>query len=191
MLTKGHDFPGVTLVGIIDADQGLFGTDFRSSERLAQSFVQVSGRAGRADRPGEVFIQTYFPEHPLLQTLVSEGYGRFAEQAMTERRQAGWPPYACLALLRAEAARREAAFDFLNEARELADQLATRNVRVLGPAPAPMERRSGRYRGQLLIQGDDRPGIQRFLGTWRNQLDDLKSGRKTRWSLDVDPIELF
>jgi len=195
MLTKGHDFPNVTMVGIIDADQGLFGTDFRSSERLAQSFIQVSGRAGRGDRPGEVYIQTLFPDHPLLLTLIAEGYGRFAAAAMAERKSAGWPPYSCLALTRAEAVLRHNAFIFLDEARDLAAQLINTGrfagVRWLGPAPAPMERRSGRYRGQLLIQANTRGQMQRFLGEWRPALDELKSARKTRWSVDVDPTELF
>jgi hypothetical protein len=105
MMAKGHDFPGVTLVGVINADQGLFGTDFRAGERLAQTLVQVAGRAGRADRPGEVLIQTSFPEHPFLQRLLSGGYEAFAEAALEERRAAGWPPFSHLALLRAEATR--------------------------------------------------------------------------------------
>jgi primosomal protein N' (replication factor Y) len=195
MLTKGHDFPNVTMVGIIDADQGLFGTDFRSSERLAQSFIQVSGRAGRGERAGEVYIQTLFPDHPLLTKLVAEGYGPFASAAMAERQSAGWPPYSYLALTRAEAVQRKDAFKFLDEARDLAAQLINSGrfagVRWLGPASAPMERRSGRYRGQLLIQADTRAKIQRFLAAWRPALDELKSARKTRWSLDIDPTELF
>jgi primosomal protein N' (replication factor Y) len=195
MLTKGHDFPNVTMVGIIDADQGLFGTDFRSSERLAQSFIQVSGRAGRGDRPGEVYIQTLFPDHPLLLTLIAEGYSRFAAAAMAERKSAGWPPYTYLALTRAEAVLRQNTFTFLDEARNLAAQLVNTGrfagVRWLGPASAPMERRSGRYRGQLLIQADTRGQMQRFLAEWRPALDSLKSARKTRWSVDVDPTELF
>ena len=195
MLTKGHDFPNVTMVAIIDADQGLFGTDFRSSERFAQSFIQVAGRAGRGDRPGEVYIQTLFPDHPLLMTLVAEGYDRFAVQAMAERKSAGWPPYSCLALTRAEATKRHNAFDFLDEARNLALQLINAGrftgIRWLGPAAAPMERRAGRYRGQLLIQADTRGQLLQFLREWRPALDDLKSARKARWSVDVDPAELY
>jgi primosomal protein N' (replication factor Y) len=195
MLTKGHDFPNVTMVGIIDADQGLFGTDFRSSERLAQSFIQVAGRAGRGDRPGEVYIQTLFPEHPLLITLIKEGYDHFARQALDERKSAGWPPYTCLALTRAEAPQRQTAFTFLNEARDLAARFINSgefaDIRWLGPASAPMERRAGRYRGQLLIQADTRSQLQHFLGAWRPALDELKSARKTRWSVDIDPTELF
>jgi len=191
MLTKGHDFPDVTLVGIIDADQGLFGTDFRSSERLAQSFIQVAGRAGRGNRPGEVYIQTSFPDHPLLQVLVRQGYSRFAVEAMAERRIAGWPPFTYLALLRAESTHRPPVFAFLDEARDRARKTAPAGIRILGPAPAPMERRSGRYRGQLLIQADSRPHMQQFLKTWRAGLDELKSSRRARWSLDIDPVELY
>ncbi len=191
MLTKGHDFPALTLVGVIDADQGLFGTDFRASERLAQSFVQVSGRAGRADRPGEVLIQTASPEHPLLTTLVHDGYAAFAERALAERRAAGWPPFGFLALLRAEAARREAAFEFLDAALAAAQPLLTDGVFLLGPAPAPMERRQGRFRAQLLVQAKQRPAMQAFLQPWRLALEALKPGRRARWSLDVDPAELY
>jgi primosomal protein N' (replication factor Y) len=191
MLTKGHDFPNVTLVGIIDADQGLFGTDFRSSERLAQTIVQVSGRAGRGERPGEVHIQTLFPDHPLLTVLVQHGYARFAHDAMLERHAAGWPPFCFLALLRAESPSREPIYSFLNEARNLAAGSREPGIQLLGPAPAPMERRSGRFRGQLLVRANNRAGLQRFLGTWRTDLDGLRSGRQARWSLDIDPVELF
>jgi len=195
MLTKGHDFPGVTLVGIVDVDQGLFGTDFRSAERLAQTFIQVAGRAGRADRPGEVWLQTLFPDHPLLRVLLSQGYGAFAELALDERRQAGWPPWSSLALVRAEAAERPPVFAFLEEAaaigRGLARHGAPAALKVLGPAPAPMERRAGRYRGQLLLQATARRDLQRFLPEFRAAIAALPAQRRVRWSLDVDPSELF
>jgi primosomal protein N' (replication factor Y) len=190
MLTKGHDFPNVTLVGVVDADQGLFGTDFRSSERMAQSFVQVSGRAGRAERPGEVFIQTLFPDHPLLTRLVRDGYHAFALNALDARRDSHWPPFAYLALLRAEAARREMVFEFLDEARAAGTSLLPGGVELLGPAPAPMERRAGRYRGQLLVRSAQRAGLQRFLTGWRAAFEPVSSARRVRWSLDVDPTEL-
>jgi len=190
MLTKGHHFPGVTMVAIIDSDQGLFGTDFRSSERLAQAIVQVAGRAGRAERAGEVWIQTYYPDHPLLQTLLTEGYGNFARKALDERRSAGWPPFNHLVLLRGECAERDQLFRFLNAARECATDAGSQ-VRILGPATAPMERRSGRYRGQLLLQSVQRIELQRFLPEWHNRLGKLADARRVRWSLDVDPIELF
>jgi primosomal protein N' (replication factor Y) len=191
MLAKGHDFPGVTLVGVVDADQGLFGSDFRASERLAQSFVQVAGRAGRGERPGEVYIQTLFPDHPLLSVLLGEGYDRFAEEAMAERRAAGWPPYSHLALLRAEAGARTPAQEFLNAARVAGESLAVPGIELLGPAAAPMERRAGRYRAQLLAQTCSRPRMQQFLVSWRQQIAELPEARRTRWSLDVDPVELY
>jgi primosomal protein N' (replication factor Y) len=191
MLTKGHDFPRVTLVGIIDADQGLFGSDFRSAERLAQSFVQVAGRAGRAEHPGEVYLQTLFPEHPLLRVLISKGYAQFATLALDERRQAGWPPFTCLALLRAEASERAPVSAFLQAAAALARDQAPAGLNVLGPASAPMERRAGRYRGQLLLQAASRRELQLFLPGWRAALAEVETRRRVRWSLDVDPVDLF
>jgi primosomal protein N' (replication factor Y) len=191
MLTKGHDFPRVTLVGIVDADQGLFGSDFRSAERLAQSFIQVAGRAGRAEHPGEVCLQTLFPEHPLLRVLITEGYAQFATLALAERRQAGWPPFACLALLRAEASQRPQVFSFLQAAAALAREHAPAGLNVLGPAAAPMERRAGRYRGQLLLQATSRRELQQLLPAWREAVASIESQRRVRWSLDVDPVDLF
>ncbi len=191
MLTKGHDFPGVTLVGIVDVDQGLFGTDFRTAERLAQTFIQVAGRAGRADRPGEVYLQTLFPDHPLLRVLLGQGYGAFATLALEERQRAGWPPWSSVALLRAEATERQKVFTFLEAAAVRARGAAPAGLRALGPAPAPMERRAGRFRGQLLLQADLRRDLQRFLPEFRAGLATLPSQRQVRWSLDVDPAELF
>jgi len=193
MLTKGHDFPNVTLVAIIDADQGLFGTDFRAGERMAQSFVQVSGRAGRADRKGEVWLQTAYPDHPLLRSLLEKGYSGYAEEALAERESTGWPPYTKVALLRAEAADRDKLYRFLDAARGLADSLnnGTPAATVLGPASAPMERRSGRWRGQLLLQSAARPALQALLTRWRHALAAHPLSNTVRWSVDVDPSELF
>jgi primosomal protein N' (replication factor Y) len=191
MLTKGHDFPDVSFVGIVDSDQGLFGTDFRSSERLAQSILQVAGRAGRGERPGEVWIQTHYPEHPLLQILLQQGYAAFAAQALEERSATGWPPFSHLVLLRAECARRDVLFRFLEQARRAANPLLGKEIRALGPANAPMERRSGRFRAQLLIQSANRAQLHSFLPVWRAALAALPDARRTRWSLDVDPVELF
>lgn len=191
MLTKGHDFPDVTLVGIVDSDQGLFGTDFRSSERLAQSILQVSGRAGRGDRPGEVWIQTWYPDHPLLSTLLTRGYDAFAAEALAERRKSAWPPYSYLALLRAENVSRDDVFAFLEKARYQAESLGGGRVRILGPASSPMEKRSGRYRAQVLIQAESRAELQRFVAGWRTAVGKLREARRSRWSLDIDPVELF
>jgi primosomal protein N' (replication factor Y) len=191
MLTKGHHFPDVSLVVVLNADQGLFGTDFRASERLAQTIVQVAGRAGRAERPGEVLIQTEYPEHPLLTQLVNGGYDAFASAALIERQQARWPPFARIAVLRAEAARKEAPLAFLDRARQLAEPHAGRDVEILGPAAAPMERRAGHYRAQLLLHAPSHSPLQRLLARWLPALEELPEARKARWSLDVDPLELF
>ncbi len=190
MLTKGHDFPDVTLVIVLAADQGLFGADFRASERLAQQIVQVAGRAGRGDRPGEVLIQTAHPEHPLLQCLIKEGYEGFALRALEERRAAGWPPYSHLALLRADGPARAEVHAFLAEALAAAPVDRNPGLRLLGPAPASMEKRAGRYRAQLLIESPARTALQRFLAVWLPEVGKLRAPRSLRWSVDVDPIEV-
>jgi primosomal protein N' (replication factor Y) len=192
MLSKGHDFPNVTLVGILNADQGLYGTDFRSGERLFQLIMQVSGRAGRADKPGEVLIQTWHPDHPLFTALQRHDFHGFAEYALNERREAGYPPYSHLALLRAESPAPGAALEFLNAARVLAVRLSPgKEVQILSPLPAPMERRAGRYRAQILVQSRQRGPLHDFLGPWVMALTEAKFAKKTRWSLDVDPQEMY
>ena len=190
MLAKGHHFPDVTLVGIVDADQGLYGVDFRASERMAQLILQVAGRAGRADKPGTVLIQTHQPDHPLLRVLVSQGYPAFATAALAERHAALLPPFAHQALLRAEAATAEQATAFLRVGLALAEPIAA-DVELLGPAPAPMERRAGRYRAQLLVQAAQRQRLHRFLDLWVPLLWAERGDRGVRWSLDVDPMELY
>jgi len=189
MLSKGHHFPQLTLVGVLNADQGLFGSDFRSAERLAQTLLQVAGRAGRADRAGEVLIQTDFPQHPLLQRLVHRGYADFARAALEERQETGWPPYSRIALLRASAPRPEAAMAFLQQMRSAL--AAGPDVRVLGPVTAPLARRAGRYRCQLLLQSAERAPLHRVLQRLREQAEQAPGASRVRWSLDVDPIELF
>ncbi|HMN44793.1 MAG TPA: primosomal protein N' [Povalibacter sp.] len=191
MLTKGHHFPNVTLVVVLNADQGLFSTDFRASERLAQTIVQVAGRAGRAAQPGEVLIQTEYPEHPLLNLLLKGGYDAFAAGALQEREQAGWPPFSRIALLRAEATHSAEPRNFLQAALAAAREHGIRGVKFLGPAPAPMERRAGRHRAQLLLQAATHQPLQRLLSRWIPQLEGLPEARRVRWSIDVDPGELF
>jgi primosomal protein N' (replication factor Y) len=191
MLAKGHHFPGITLVAILDADQGLFSTDFRASERMAQLIIQVAGRAGRADRRGEVLVQTHHPDHPLLLQLVEKGYPAFAVTALEERRETLLPPYASMALLRAEAADPQHPRAFLEQARALAGTLREDTVQLWGPVSAPMERRAGRYRAQLLLQTAQRGALQRLLGLWVPQLDGLKTARRVRWSIDVDPVDTY
>jgi primosomal protein N' (replication factor Y) len=200
MLTKGHHFPEVTLVVILDADQGLFASDFRATERLAQTITQVAGRAGRESRPGEVMIQTQFPEHPLLQRLIAEGYESFAASALEERREAGWPPYSRLALLRAEAKDSSRLDSFLRAAaasghalnESAARESAAKEpaVRILGPAAALIARRADHFRAHLLIETAVRSSLQRFLARWLPQVDALPGPHGLRWSIDVDPLEV-
>ena len=189
MLAKGHHFPNVTLVAILDADQGLFSTDFRASERMAQLIVQVAGRAGRSVRTGEVLIQTHTPDHPLLQHLIYRGYDDFALAALTERAEAVLPPFAWLALLRAEAVTPGASFTFLNAAHALL--APTDGVQVFAPVAAPMERRAGHHRAQLLLHASQRTQLHRLLALWLPRIEQLKEGRKVRWSLDVDPQDMY
>ena len=188
MVTKGHHFPGVTLVAVLNADQGLFSTDFRAAERLAQTIVQVAGRAGRGERAGEVLIQTAYPDHPLLQSLLSGGYESFAADALLERASARWPPFSRLALLRASALSAAQALDFLNAARECAG--AQPEARLLGPVSASMARRAGRHHAQLLIEHAGRGGLHRFLERWLPEVERLPAARRVRWALDVDPLDI-
>jgi primosomal protein N' (replication factor Y) len=191
MLSKGHHFPKLTLVGIVNADQGLFGSDFRSDERLAQSIVQVAGRAGREEKPGQVMIQTAFPEHRFWQRLMDGGYAGVAADALAERRASGWPPYSRLALLRASAHQRHDALGCLEAARSAAQALKLPSLRVLGPVDAPLPRKAGRFRVQLLLESSDRASLHRALGHVRQTLEDSAEARRARWSIDVDPVQLF
>jgi len=191
MLAKGHDFPNVTLVGVLDTDQGLYSSDFRASEHLAQLITQVAGRAGRAQKPGEVLIQTHHPDHALLQTLLHQGYDGFAHAALTEREQAGLPPYRHLALLRCEAIKPEAGTAFMESARKLLNEFETNAIEVFGPLPAPMEKRAGRYRMQLILQSSQRKLLHQALQPWTQSLVNLKAGNKVRWSLDIDPYDTY
>ncbi len=190
MLAKGHDFPRVTLVGVVDADAGLLSPDFRAPERVAQLVTQVAGRAGRGTLAGEVIVQTRRPRHPLLTALAREGYPAFAAEALAERDEIRLPPFARLVLLRAEASARAASTGFLATARELAGGLHRPGVDVMGPVPSPMERQGGRYRAQLLLRSTSRTNLQAFLQPWVERLAGIRTPRGLRWSLDVDPIEL-
>ncbi len=191
MLAKGHHFPNVTLVGILDAEQGLYSADYRAMERMAQQVLQVSGRAGRAQRPGTVIIQTHHPEHPMLRELLAQGYAKFAASLMRERKETEMPPFTALALLRAESTDQALPQHFLSEVYQLAAAHALPDVLLLGPVPSPMERRAGRYRAQLLIQAPQRGALHRLLDLLLPQLEKSKLGRKVRWSLDIDPVEMY
>ena len=190
MLAKGHDLPNVTLVGILNADHGLLNPDFRAPERTAQLLVQVSGRAGRADKPGRVLIQTRHPDNPLLQTLIRKGYGAFAREELDLRQQAGFPPFSHQVLLRAEGLDAAMVEDFMQQARDFASR-EMENVEIHGPLPALVERKAGHYRWHLLLQSVDRAGLHRQLDSLLAWLIDRKQGRKLRWSLDSDPQEVL
>jgi primosomal protein N' (replication factor Y) len=188
MLAKGHDFPKLTLVVVLNADNALFSCDFRAAERLFAQLMQVSGRAGRATLPGEVLVQTAFPQHPVYQALLAQDYEGFARSQLAERRQAGFPPFAHQALLRAEAPARERAFDFLERAAAGGRALGL-PVQIYDPVEAMRPRVAGRERAQLLVQSPARPQLQAFLDAWWPSLGAL-AGRAVRWSLDVDPLDL-
>ncbi len=189
ILAKGHDFGNLTLVAITSVDEGLFSADFRASERLAQLVVQIAGRAGRAHKRGQVLLQTHHPDHPFLRALLATGYTATARELLDERRTLHLPPCASQALLRAEAPRREAVEAFLTAARGALPSNPA--LRVLGPMPAPMPRRAGRHRGQILLEADRRHVLHGLLRPWRDALWPLQAARKVRWSIDVDPVDLY
>ncbi|MEB2231361.1 primosomal protein N' [Xanthomonas campestris] len=197
ILAKGHDLPRLTMVVVVGIDEGLFSADFRAAEKLAQQLIQVAGRAGRADRPGEVWLQTHHPEHPLLQTLVNGGYHAFADAELLQREAAGFPPFAHLALFRAEAKDVAAANQFLIAVRALvgeqtpAPSPAIAPVECFGPMPAPMPRRAGFQRTQLLLSAAQRSALHRVLDAQMPAIHALPQARRVRWSLDVDPIDLY
>ena len=196
MLAKGHDLPKLTLSAVVSMDEGLFSADFRAGERLGQLLVQVAGRAGRSERPGEVILQTHHPEHPWLALLLSGGYAALSAALLAEREAAALPPFAHWALLRAEAADGEAAEAFLVAARTHLLDTAGDGHRVpglewAGPVPAPMPRRAGRARAQLLLRAADRRVLQAALGAAAPGWYALPEARRVRWSIDIDPIDLY
>ncbi len=238
ILAKGHDLPHLTLVVVVGVDEGLFSADFRAGEKLAQQLIQVAGRAGRAQKPGEVWLQTHHPDHPLLNTLINGGYHAFAHNELEQRQAAGFPPFAHLALLRAEAKHIDAANAFLHAAKsvlaisspsgrrarpvldtgwhEATDEGAAKSVtagraitspyphpnpspvgrgaqhiEIQGPIPAPMSRRAGMHRAQLLLSSPSRRELHALLDSALPAIYELPEARKTRWSLDVDPLDLY
>jgi primosomal protein N' (replication factor Y) len=190
MLAKGHDLPNLTLVAVVGIDEGLFSADFRAGEKLAQLLIQVAGRAGRAKKRGEVVLQTHHPEHPLLLTLIHGGYHAFAEAELMQREAAGFPPFAHLALLRAEAKHADPPAAFLQASRELLQHTQV-PLELSGPLPAPMPRRAGYQRAQLLLSSGDRRALHGALDRALPGIYTDPSARKVRWSLDVDPMDLY
>ena len=188
MLAKGHDLPNLRLVVVVGIDEGLFSADFRAPEKLAQLLIQVAGRAGRAAHAGTVLLQTHHPEHPLLSMLLSGGYGAFADAELDARAQAGFPPFAHIALLRSEAQQVDVARTFLDGARAL---LEPHGLELHGPLPAPMPRRAGYQRVQLIVSSADRRRLHMALDASMSDIYALPDARKVRWSLDVDPVDLY
>ncbi|SEQ28552.1 replication restart DNA helicase PriA [Amphritea atlantica] len=193
MLAKGHHFPKVTLVAILNADSGLFSADFRGMERTAQLILQVAGRAGRADHPGKVVMQTHHADHPTITSLVTEGYQAFAEQELGQRIAAHLPPSIHCAMLRAEASHPGAAERFLGTLRNRleSDILQPQGVQWLGPLPSPMEKRAGLFRAQLVLQCRDRKNLHQQLHNIIREAEGDPDARKVRWSVDVDPVDMF
>ena len=191
MLAKGHDFHNVTLVGVLDADQGLFSADFRATESLAQLIIQVTGRAGRGEKSGEVFIQTSQPQHEFWQDLIHKGYPFTAQKLLAERKQMAMPPIGALCVLRAEAHEEPLAMQFLTEVSAIFHQTTQTDVIVMGPVPAIMEKRAGRYRAQLLLLSQQRKPLHQLLDHYMQAISSLKLARKIRWSIDIDPLDLL
>jgi primosomal protein N' (replication factor Y) (superfamily II helicase) len=189
MLAKGHDFPRLTVVGVLGADNALYSADFRATERLAALLMQVAGRAGRAGLAGEVIIQTDFPEHPVYAAIRAHDYERLAENLLAERKIAQLPPYTHVALLAAEAHQRADVDQFLHAAHAAGMALAggpSAQVEIFPPVPALLARRAGFERGQVVVQSARRAALQRFLPAWRDAIV-RQPGRRVRWALDVDP----
>tara|TARA_B100000676_G_scaffold311936_1_gene383885 strand:- start:1210 stop:3414 length:2205 start_codon:yes stop_codon:yes gene_type:complete len=192
MLSKGHDFAGVTLVCVLSADQGLYSLDFRGSERLFQQLSQVSGRAGRRERRGVVLVQTAHPEDPAFARLRQHDLAGFAKEALSERKTAGYPPYVRFALMRAESTQSGAPIRFLRSAALAGENLVSSSaVEIMTPVPSPMERRAGRFRAQLLVRSKDERRFHRFLEDWVQGIEASREAARVRWSLDVDPQEMY
>jgi len=193
LITKGHDFPNVAMVGILEADQGLYSTDFRASETLFQQVLQVAGRAGRRESLGRVFIQTHFVHHPFFDWVKAHDYDGFAQALLAERKIANFPPHGFFALLRAESTHQAKALQFLRRAKR--DIIPAEGVTVMDAVPAPMERRAGKYRAQLLVSANQRSTLNASLSSWLDYIGNDKDAKKlsnsVRWSLDIDPLDHY
>ena len=189
MLAKGHHFPDVTLVGLLDVDGALFSADFRAPERFGQLYTQVSGRAGRADKPGKVLLQTHQSDNPILRDLLKRGYGEFARSQLKERQQALLPPAWHMVLIRAEAHLAEDADAFLARTSELLPQ--DKDFEIIGPIPAPLDRKAGKYRRQLILQAKSRQRLQTEFERVLALIEQIPESKRCRWSIDRDPQDLM
>jgi primosomal protein N' (replication factor Y) len=189
MLAKGHHFPNVTLVAIVDADSGLFSADFRAAEQMGQLFTQVAGRAGRAEKPGTVLLQTRHPDHPLLRTLIQAGYAQFANLMLAERELAALPPFSYFAVLRAEAYLEQQANHFLQVIKTMLTQ-SRAALTILGPVPALLAKRKGLFCQHLLLKTNQRSALQNVLKQLMRYLEENGPHYSIKWTLDVDPVEV-
>jgi primosomal protein N' (replication factor Y) len=187
MLAKGHHFPRLSLVVVLEADAGLYHHDFRALEHLGQLLTQVAGRAGRAEHPGQVLIQTHEPQHPLLNLLIQQGYEPFAEALLASRQQAELPPFHYLAVLRAQSKSMQQVLQFMNASKT---QIQNHPLAVMGPAPAPLPRKANQYRMQLLIKSNSRALLKNSLVDLRDWMTKNKIASGIRWNVDVDPMDL-
>ena len=195
LITKGHDFGRVSLVCVVSADQGLYSVDFRGPETLFQQLLQVAGRAGRAELPGEVLVQTAHPDHPCIRMLAAHDYPAFAESELEQRQTVGYPPFAFFALFRAESTDPGDGIEFLNAVEEaglrLRQDSGSKEVEILPPVSSPMEKIGGRFRFQLLVRAPRREPLHRLLAPWTTAIETSLVKRNVRWSLDIDPAEML
>ncbi len=187
MLAKGHHFPRLTLVVVLDTDNGFYNQDFRALERLGQLLTQVAGRAGRAEFPGQVIIQTHLPQHPSLNLLIKKGYEPFAQSLLTMRQESAMPPYHFLAVMRAQGRNQSTLLQFLHAVK---DHLHAAEVTVMGPAPAPLARKADNHRMQLLMKSSSRKKLHAAITHMRHWLVTDKISNSVRWNIDVDPMDL-
>jgi primosomal protein N' (replication factor Y) len=189
MLAKGHHFPRVSLVAVLDADSGLFSADFRAQENLGQLLTQVAGRAGRGDIAGQVVVQTYHPHHPSLLQLATEGYATFARQLLLQRAEGQLPPYVHFIIVRAEANAQALPLALLRELAEMIGREAPRELKLFGPMPSPFGKKAGLFRAQLILQAPRRTMLQKQGSKLVAWLEANPHARKVRWLVDVDPID--
>ncbi len=191
ILSKGHDFPDVSLVGVLDIDYGIHSSDFRAMERCAQLLIQVAGRSGRRSTQGEVLVQTHTPDHPLLQTLLHSGYPAFATQALQARENWKLPPFSHHIAIRARSQNSTDLFVFLERVADIARQLLPAEVSVQGPIVPSMEKKAGQFRAFILLVANQRGLFSQSIDACLNHIEILPETRKVRWSIDVDPIDNF
>ena len=191
MLTKGHHFPGVALVAVIDTDAMLFNADFRGEERMAQLLTQVAGRAGRADTPGCVIMQTHYPDHPGLQAMLTSDYAGQARDMLERRQAAGMPPAGHLVILRSDCDDPDFGEQFLRELRTRAEPQLPPGAALIGPLPSPLQRRAGKFRCQMLLRAQQRSEAQAAAALLVDTAGSLRGGRGLKWTIDIDPQDLF